>query len=103
MSKALSEISRVLAPRGTAILSGPVSRTLTLRFERGDKRPMEILPIREVERDLSQRGLKLLDIHNLTEKIKTELRQSGRTSSVRDFDSSIDYVLVKLVSMIDSG
>ena len=103
MSRALSEISRVLATGGTAILSGPVSRTLTLRFERQDKPPMEIPSIREVERDLSHHRLKLLETHNLTEKIKTELRQSGRTSSVLDFDSSMDYVLVKLVSMIHSA
>jgi hypothetical protein len=57
----------------------------------------------EVARDLSQHRLKLLETHNLTEKIRNELRQSGRSISTLDFDSSIDYVLVKLVSMIDDG
>ena len=96
VSIALSEISRVLAKSGTAILSGPVSRTSTLRFERQDKPPIEFLSMREIERGLSQHGLRLLETHILTEEIKRELHQSGRTSSKLDFDSSMDYVLVRL-------
>jgi hypothetical protein len=103
MSTALSEISRVLETGGTAMLSGPVSRTRTLRFERQGKPPIEFLSMREIERGLIQHGLRLLETHNLTTEIKTELRHSSRASSVLDFDSSMDYVLVKLVSMIDSG
>jgi ubiquinone/menaquinone biosynthesis C-methylase UbiE len=96
VSRAASEISRVLTTGGTAMLSGPVSRTRTLRFERQDKPPIEFLSMREVERNLSQHGLTLLQTHDLTEEIKTELLQSGRGSSVLDFDSSMDYVLVKV-------
>lgn len=57
----------------------------------------------EVAGDLSLHRLKLLKTHNLTEKIRNELRQSGRSTSTLDFDSSMDYVLVKPVSMIDGG
>ena len=96
LSRAASEISRVLATGGTAMLSGPVSRTRTLRFERQGKPPIEFLSMREVERNLSQHGLRLLEVHNLTEEIKMELHQSGRANSVLDFDSSMDYLLVRL-------
>ncbi len=95
-SKAVYEISRILRTGGTAILSGPVSRGNRLRFERTPKPPVEVLPFREVVAELNRCGLEVVEVHDLTKQIKTELAQSGREGSKLDFDNSMDYALIKV-------
>jgi hypothetical protein len=100
VSKAASETSRILKVGGTAILSGPVSRGDRLKFERSGKRPIAVPSLKEVEVELSRQGLKTLYIYNLTSEAKAELRRSGSSSSILDFDPSVSYVLVRAVKML---
>ncbi len=95
ISKAASEISRVLKLGGTVILSGPVSRGDRLKFERAGKPPIAVPSLKEVEAELFRYGLKVVHTHNLTSEAKAELRRSGSTSLILDFNSSVNYVLVR--------
>ena len=95
VSKALSEISRVLVNDGRAVLSGPVSRNGRLEFERRDKAPMVFLSLEDFKTKFSENGLNFFKSHDLTEAIKLEFSKSAHESSALDFESSMDYVLVE--------
>ena len=96
VSKAVSEISRVLKHGGRIILTGPVSYSDELRFERVGKPPAIIPSLREIETELLRHALKIENVYNLTSEARAELRRSGGTSRVLDFDPAVNYVLVKI-------
>ena len=97
VSKALSEISRVLADKGRAVLSGPVSRNRSLELESQDNPPRPFISLNDLKTRFTENGLSFLQSHDLTGEIRSEFARSGRESSVLDFESSMDYVLVEAI------
>lgn len=95
VSKALAEVSRVLVDDGRTVLSGPVSRNGRLEFERRDKPSRAFLPLNDLISKFSENRLSFFQSHDLTQAIRLELARSARESSVLDFESSMDYVLVE--------
>lgn len=95
LSKAVSEISRVLVNGGRTVLSGPVSRNGRLEIESQGRPPRLFLSLNGLKASFSEKGLSFLQSHDLTRAIRLELTRSGHESSMLDFESSMDYVLVE--------
>jgi hypothetical protein len=69
-------------------------------LERQGKPSIEFLSLRELEAAFFQHELRVLQTHVLTNEIKTELQRAGRASSALNFESSLDYVLVRATKVL---
>lgn len=95
-SKALTEVARVVRVGGSVLLSGPISRSGTVRF-RSHRGEVDLLPLGDVRTQLSRHGLEITGVVNLTRQAKSELltRFGVEGKSILDLEQSMEYVLIQ--------